>query len=202
MSALSLAISPGTWRTWSWMRLRPFMTMASRVIWLVTISASGYVAGYLVAVPVIPVEVRVDHVADGLARDVTQLLDDHPGRRRLRVRVDDHHAIVVFDDGRVAVHLVRGRRHCGIDAVSHFLDVEPRISATGSLVPTTVHRDVSPFCRLASGLGAQPLSALRLALPACAEARRRDEPSANSPQLASTAIGAAPNRMTDQPVTS
>src|SRR3989442_1248233 len=167
MSALSLAISPGTWRTWSWMRLRPFMTMASRVIWLVTISASGYVAGYLVAVPVIPVEVRIDHVPDGLPRDVTQLLDDHPGRRRFRVRVDDHHAIVVFDDGRVAVHLVRGRRHGGVYAVRHFLDVEPRISATGALVTTTVHRDVSFRLLIGSPrpAGPQPRDGLRLAFP-------------------------------------
>jgi hypothetical protein len=40
-SARSLAISAGTVRTWSWIRLSPLRTIASRVIWLVTISASG-----------------------------------------------------------------------------------------------------------------------------------------------------------------
>ncbi len=44
-SARSRAISPGTCRTWSWMRLRPFFTIASRVTWLVMISAPGYAAG-------------------------------------------------------------------------------------------------------------------------------------------------------------
>ena len=31
----------GHWRTWSWMRLRPLRTIASRVMSLVTISAFG-----------------------------------------------------------------------------------------------------------------------------------------------------------------
>jgi hypothetical protein len=39
----------------------------------------------LVALPVIPVEVRVDHVADGLRRDPSDLLDDDARGRGLRV---------------------------------------------------------------------------------------------------------------------
>ena len=73
----------------------------------------------LVAVPVVPVEVRVDHVAHRLARDVAQALHDDAGGRRLRVGVDDDHAVVRLDDRRVAVHLVgrRGDRH--VHAVRH-----------------------------------------------------------------------------------
>ena len=97
----------------------------------------------LVAVPVVPVEVRVDHVADRLLRHLAQALDDHLGGRRLRVRVDDHDAVGVLDDGRVAIHLVRRGRDSGVDAVGDFLDVEPRVSAIGSFVRTTIHRGLS-----------------------------------------------------------
>ena len=97
----------------------------------------------LVAVPVIPVEVRVDHVADGFAGEIAQLLDDHPGRRRLRVRVDHHDAVRVLDDRGVAIHLVGGGCHGRPDSVGDLLDVEPRVPATGSFVSAAIHRELS-----------------------------------------------------------
>ena len=105
---------------------------------------------HLVAVPVVPVEVRVDDVADRLRRDVAQPLDDHAGRRRLGVRVDDEDAVVALDDGGVGVHLVGGGGHRHVDAVGHPLDVEPRVSAPRSLMPATVHRRASFRVTLAS----------------------------------------------------
>jgi hypothetical protein len=93
-----------------------------------------------VAVPVVPVEVRVDDVAHRLLRHLAKPLDDHLCRRRLRVRVDDHDPVGVLDDRGVAIHLVRGRRHRRIDAVGDLLDVEPRVSATGSFVSAAIHR--------------------------------------------------------------
>jgi len=94
----------------------------------------------LVAVPVVPVEVRVHDVADGLGRDLAQVLDDHARRRGLAVRVDDHHPVVGLDDRGVAVDLVGGRGHGGVHAVRQLRDVELRVALAGPLVGATVHR--------------------------------------------------------------
>ena len=94
----------------------------------------------LITVPVIPVEMRVDDVADGLGREVAQLLDDEAGGRGLGMRVHDHHAVVALDDGSVAVDLVGGRGHRHVHAVGHLLDVELGVALRGSLVATAIHR--------------------------------------------------------------
>ena len=98
-----------------------------------------------VAVPVVPVEVRVDHVAHGLAGEIAEPVDDDAGRRGLRVRVDDDEPAVRLDDRRVAVDLVRGRGHRDVHAVGDLPDVEARVAAVGALVSAAIHGRIDSF---------------------------------------------------------
>src|SRR3989442_1015016 len=100
---------------------------------------------HLVAVPVVPVEVRVDHVAHRLRRDLAQPFHDDAGRRGLRVCVDDGHAIVALDDRRVRVHLVGRRGDRDVHAVGDLLDLEPCVADALSLVTAAVHHRHSSF---------------------------------------------------------
>src|SRR5436309_1557587 len=100
---------------------------------------------HLVAVPVVPVEVRVDHVAHRLRRDLAQPFHDDAGRRGLRVCVDDGHAVVALDDRRVRVHLVGRRGDRDVHAVGDLLDLEPCVAGALSLVTAAVHHRHSSF---------------------------------------------------------
>src|SRR3989475_10770767 len=93
---------------------------------------------HLVAVPVVPVEVRVDHVAHRLRCDRADPVDDHPGRRGLGVRVDDDDAVVALDDRGVAVDLVRGGGHRGVHAVGDLPDVATPRSAVRAFGGATI----------------------------------------------------------------
>src|SRR6266545_1674431 len=86
---------------------------------------------------------RARHPRDTqLTIELAQLPDDHPRRRRLGVRVDDHHTVVVLDDRRIAIHLIRRRRHRHPHPIPHLLDVKPCIPSVRSLMRTTVHPDL------------------------------------------------------------
>ena len=79
---------------------------------------------HLVALPVIPVEVGVDDLADGLLRDALDLRVDRPGRRRLGVGIDNDHPIVGHDDRGIRVDLVRRRRDGRVHAVRDPFELE------------------------------------------------------------------------------
>src|SRR5438034_624412 len=100
---------------------------------------------HLVAVPVVPVELRVDHVAHRLRRDLAQPFHDDAGRRGLRVCVDDGHAVVALDDRRVRVHLVGRRGDRDVHAVGDLLDLEPCVAGALSLVTAAVRHRHSSF---------------------------------------------------------
>ena len=78
----------------------------------------------LVALPVVPVEVRVDDLLDRLLADALDLLVERLRRRRLGVRVDDDEAVVGLDDRRVGVDLVARRGHRRPDTVADLLELE------------------------------------------------------------------------------
>ena len=78
----------------------------------------------LVALPVVPVEVRVDDLPHRGVRDRLHLpIDLHRGGG-LRVGVDDDDAVVRDDHRRVRVHLVLRRRDGRVDPVGHLLELE------------------------------------------------------------------------------
>ncbi len=77
-----------------------------------------------VALPVVPVKVRVDDLANRLLRQALDLLVERARRRRLRVGVDDHDTVVRQDDGRVTVDLVPRRGDRGVDAIADLLELE------------------------------------------------------------------------------
>ena len=78
----------------------------------------------LVALPVIEMEMGVDHLADGLGGDPLDFLVERAGGRRLGVGIDHHDAIVRHDDGGIAVDLVSRRRDRRVQAVAHLPELE------------------------------------------------------------------------------
>ncbi len=87
--------------------------------------AGGPRAGIgFVALIVVPVEMRVDDVFDGLGSELFDLFDEGTCGGRLGVSVNDEDAVAEDNDRGVAVHFVGVLGDGGVDTVGHGLDVE------------------------------------------------------------------------------
>src|SRR5262249_5415086 len=152
--------------------------------------AGGRVA--LVALPVIPVEVRVDDLADGLLGHRLNLLVDRAGRGRLGVGVDHHDAVIGHDHRGVAVDLVGGSGDGGVDAVTDLLQLEEvlfvgrRLGARGTTELMRIERvdRRDSDTRLSQDLSTRPLSGHWL--PPSGE---RDSPGLRLPAMMLPLIG-------------
>jgi hypothetical protein len=100
----------------------------------------------LVAVRVIPVPVRVDHVADRLGRDGRELFAKGPGATRRHMGIDDEHVVVAHDDGRVAPYGQRAGAHRVVHARRDLSERERLACVGGSGGPSGILSG-GPRCR-------------------------------------------------------
>src|SRR5205085_11347640 len=85
----------------------------------------------LIALVVIPVEMGVNDIADGLVGELFDLLDERASSRGLGVSVDYENRIAKEDDSGVAVHFVGGFGDGCVNAVGDGLNIEEVLGARG-----------------------------------------------------------------------
>lgn len=114
----------------------------------------------LIALPMIPMKMGINDLADRVLRDPANLRVQRLGRRGLRMGIHHHDPVVGQDDRGIGIHFVLGRGNGGIDAIRHRLEFEElfvggcRIGREGATEIEVIHR--------LDGCGRKPHTAQKL----------------------------------------
>jgi hypothetical protein len=78
----------------------------------------------LIALPMVPVKMRVDHLPDGLLSNALDFSVERLCRRWLGVGVHYDHSVIGQNHRGVGIHLVARRGNRRIDAIGHLCEFE------------------------------------------------------------------------------